>query len=411
MRLLTFFIVIIITGCSEQKKAVKEYSFPPEWEPHEAVWIDINDYWSPYSVKGQITTRLEIVKALHEKVTVKVLTTSDSLSNSLLEEMVQMSIDTSKIKMVIHPLPNNFIRDTGPIFLTNGDSLVMANWNWKCINLWCDETNNLRGTIDDSLASRFGYSVKSSPINYEGGAIVVNNHSALSILDYALEQNEGKIPIEDIETSIKDLYGKDQVIWLKGIPLIERNGLKIENYFGAGADGHIDALVRFANDSTLLVTTISEEDKLKSPLQEHDYEIFQNYLKQLQKAKRVNGMPFTIVEIPSPDISLHVGTLPASVIWQLLEQFSLTEQFSKEDMINYVPVMGYANYLVSNEVVLVSQYWEKGLPESEKRKDENMIAILKKYFPNREIIGISAKALNWDGGGIHCSTQQEPRIN
>jgi agmatine deiminase len=391
--------------------STKKYTFPPEWEPHQAVWIDINDNWSPFSLEGQIATRLEIVKALHEKVTVKILTTSDSLSNSLFGRMVEVDIDTSKVIMIVHPLPNNFMRDTGPIFLSNGDSLQMANWNWKCLNQWCDEIENLRGTIDDSLAIRFGYSMKSNPINYEGGAIVVNNHTALSISDYALEQNEGNFPIEEIEKSILDLYGKEQVIWLKGIPLIERNGLKIENYFGQGADGHIDALVRFANDSSLLVTTISEEDRNKSPIQEHDYKVYQGYLEQLRQAKRVNGEPFTLVEIPAPDISLHIGSLPASVIWELLEIYDLTEQFEKEDMINMVPIMGYANYLVTNGVVLVSQYWKEGLPESEKNKDEEMMAILKKYFPDREIIGIPAKAINWDGGGIHCSTQQEPKIN
>lgn len=411
MRIITLILIVLIAGCSEPKISTKKFTFPPEWEPHQAVWIDINDNWSPFSLEGQIATRLEIVKALHEKVTVKVLTTSDSLSSSLLGRMVELDIDTAKVKMIVHPLPNNFMRDTGPIFLSNGDSLKMANWNWKCLNQWCGNVKNLRGTIDDSLAKRFGYSIKSNPINYEGGAIVVNNHSALSISDYALEQNEGNFAVEEIEKSILDLYGKEQVIWLKGIPLIERNGLKIENYFGQGADGHIDALVRFANDSTLLVTTISEEDRNKSPIQEHDYNVYQGYLKQLRQAKRVNGEPYTLVEIPTPDISLHLGALPASVIWELLEIYDLTEQFEKEDLINMVPIMGYANYLVTNGVVLVSQYWKEGLPESEKNKDEEMMAILKKYFPDREIIGIPAKAINWDGGGIHCSTQQEPKIN
>ena len=402
MRIFILLLIIFITGCSQPNTSIGNYTFPPEWEAHEAVWIDISDFLSPFSLSGQIKARLEIVNALHDKLTVQVLTTSDSLSNSLVDQMIKMGIDTSKVKMIVYPLPNNFIRDTGPIFLSNGESLQMANWNWKCINSWCDDTNNLRGTIDDSLAVRFGYRVKSSPINYEGGAIVVNNHSALSIMDYALKQNEGNIPIEEIEKSIKDLYGKEQVIWLNGIPLIERNGLKTGNYFGQGADGHIDALVRFANDSTLLVTTISEQDRNKSPIQEHDYKVYQSYIQQLRQVKRVNGRPFHIVEIPSPDISLHIAPIPASVIWQLLERYDLTDQFGKEDMINMVPIMGYANYLVSNGVVLVSQYWREGLPESEKRKDEEMLAILKKYFPDREIIGIQVKAINWDGGGIHC---------
>lgn len=73
--------------------------------------------------------------------------------------------------------------------------------------------------------------------------------------------------------------------------------------------------------------------------------------------------------------------------------------------------MSYANYLVTNGAVLVAQYWEEGLPLTEKDKDEAMIKILKKVFPHREIIGIKAKDINWYGGGIHCATQQEPKVD
>ncbi|WP_262481899.1 agmatine deiminase family protein [Cecembia lonarensis] len=33
----------------------------------------------------------------------------------------------------------------------------------------------------------------------------------------------------------------------------------------------------------------------------------------------------------------------------------------------------------------------------------------KQAFPGREIVFVDALSLNWHGGGIHCSTQQEPK--
>ena len=50
------------------------------------------------------------------------------------------------------------------------------------------------------------------------------------------------------------------------------------------------------------------------------------------------------------------------------------------------------------------------MPESERKKDLKLQTILKKYFPNRDIITIDALPINWGGGGIHCRTQQEPKL-
>ena len=410
-QIITFTLLPSITVVKAQEQTT-DFSYPPEWEPHEAMWMSINDQWPDAEMTAwQVGARIQLAYALQKYIPVKILTNKDSLATALLGSLEEMGADPSRLTTIVHPLPNYFIRDTGPIFLTNGSELKVANWNWKCINHWCDEVNDLRGTIDDSLSVRFNYTVEDSPINYEGGAIVVNNHSALSIKDYALEQTEGEKTIEEIEQEILRLYGKKQVIWLEGIPLMDRNGYKVGKFFGQGADGHADAFVRFANDSTLLVTTIAAEEKDNTPIAQHDYEIFQGYLTQLKEKRQVNGKPFTIVEIPSPDLTFHQFQMSAEENWDMLEQYEATQYYSKEDTVIMVPTMGYANYLVTNGAVFVAQYWEEGLPETEKQKDEQMVRILETYFPDRKVVGINAKDINWFGGGIHCATQQQPKIN
>ena len=64
------------------------------------------------------------------------------------------------------------------------------------------------------------------------------------------------------------------------------------------------------------------------------------------------------------------------------------------------------NYLVTNGVVLLPSYTAMG---SSKEKEAQVKAIFQKAFPKREIIFINAMQLNWSGGGIHCSTQQQPK--
>jgi agmatine deiminase len=161
-----------------------------------------------------------------------------------------------------------------------------------------------------------------------------------------------------------------------------------------------------------LVTTVSEEDRNSNPIAAHDYDIFQGYLKQLSAARRVNGEPFTIIEIPFPDLSPHLIPWPIAD-WPKEELPELYESGLSEnvDTLFITPAMGYANFLVTNGAVLVAQYWQEGMPEKEKLKDEQMLSILKTYFPNREIVGLNPLGINMSGGGIHCATQQEPKIN
>jgi agmatine deiminase len=43
-------------------------------------------------------------------------------------------------------------------------------------------------------------------------------------------------------------------------------------------------------------------------------------------------------------------------------------------------------------------------------KEEQAKKIMKEVFPNRELILLDVMTINYNGGGIHCSTQQEPSV-
>jgi agmatine deiminase len=58
--------------------------------------------------------------------------------------------------------------------------------------------------------------------------------------------------------------------------------------------------------------------------------------------------------------------------------------------------------------VLVPAYWHQGLPEREREKDEEVRTTLQRLFPDRRVVQIQPLAINWDGGGMHCITQQQP---
>jgi agmatine deiminase len=54
---------------------------------------------------------------------------------------------------------------------------------------------------------------------------------------------------------------------------------------------------------------------------------------------------------------------------------------------------------------LVSSYTSEG---TSKEKEDRVRSIFEAQFPSKKIVFINAMPQNWDGGGIHCSTQQQP---
>lgn len=392
-------------GCNTKESSLlKTFYFPPEWEPHQAVWIDFTtqEYW----LEKDYFAKIEIINALHNFVPVKVLVESSSTRKMANEMMVEAKINTSRVNIIYHPIPNIFLRDAGPIFLSNGVELMIADFAWNCYGHapFCEEIDYKRGDISNDLAKQMGLATRSSDIVCEGGGLESSSTVILAFEKFAIHRNPGK-SMNEIEMGYLNMYGKEKIIWIKESPLLDKNGLKIDNYFGQGGNGHIDAYMRFVNDSTILMTVINESEKNNSPIQQVDYERLKANLNQIKNELNTNGKPFNIIEIPSPDISLYEYRTVAKE-----ENVELSNNIQIGDSIVYVPNVGYANFLITNGVVLVSEYWREGLPESEKQKDDYVKKVLSTYFPKRKIIGINVLSSNFLGGGIHCQTQQEPLV-
>lgn len=405
MKTLAFAFFFLASSSLLTANESDSFEFPPEWAPHAAVWIDFVDQSQWFT--SDHPARIELIGALVDHLPVKVLVDNQMARDRLDKLLDEENIDRSNITVLEHPIPNTFIRDAGPLFLTDGKSLKIADFGWDCYGgaRFCEEKDYRRGEVDHDLADRFGWSVVAGAVDAEGGGLEVTNDVILAYADFAKSRNPD-MSLDEIGQVLLTTYGKGHMIWIDESPLLEQNGHKIGGFYGQGANGHIDTTMRFVNDHTVLVAVMSEADKDKSPIQAHDYEVLQRGLKQMQAARNAQGEPFTVIEIPVPDISLHTNTM---------QVMPFTADFFPEhevgDTVHYVPAMGYANFLITNGAVLVSAYWQEGMPESERIKDERMQSILAEQFPDREIIPLTKTLLfNWNGGGIHCATQQEPAV-
>ena len=401
--------VIALNACQTEKPLKTSFKYPPEWEEHESVWIDFPDEtgWGGGMLPTDHLARIEIIKNLVKHVSVNIILPSDKMRMVLDSMLIEAKISMENITVFKHPyMVGAAILDYGPVLLTNGTEYQMADFKFNVEGaVYGDSTFLKRAQIDNILADSLGYSVNPIDLNSEGGGFITSSKVVLLFEDFAKTRNP-ELSLKEIENRFLDALQMEKLIWIKEPMLLDKNWHKIEHIYGQGGNYHMDAYLRFVNDSTILIPTIEAAIKDKTPLLKADYNASIANLERLKQETNIDGKPFNIVEIPHPDLSLYQYQFPLSD-----DNKDMFTSSKVGDTITYVPIMGYSNFLITNGAVLVSEYWKPGLPESEKEKDEKMKAILQTYFPNREIIGIkNALMLNWFGGGIHCQTMQVPKI-
>ena len=200
----------------------------------------------------------------------------------------------------------------------------------------------------DNLISREIFNIyKSYNFVLEGGSIDTNGQVLLTTSQCLLEPNRNyPLTKEEIENFLKKELFVKEIIWLN-------NGF-LE---GDDTDSHIDTLARFVNENTIVYCKCEDKKDIH-------YEALQKMENELKKTK------FNLIPLPLPSPKYYKNErLPAT----------------------------YANFLITNEAVI--------LPIYEDKKDKYVIDLFKKIF-NREIIPINANILIRQHGSIHCITKE-----
>ena len=181
------------------------------------------------------------------------------------------------------------------------------------------------------------------------------------------------------------------------------------NYVGGGVQ-HSDEFVRFSNENTILLAWVDEAEKDLNPINKMNYQRLNENYQTLKNATDQDGKPFNIVKVPMPDLIpkkiVAINNYSSRASYDIpANRFYISEAPAVGDTLLRVPASSYLNYLVTNGLVLVSRYTKEG---SSKEKEDRVRKIFEAQFPKRKIVFINAMPQNWDGGGIHCSTQQQP---
>ncbi len=393
------------------------FSFPPEWAPHEAVWMGWTDTVARQDGIQELWA--QILQALTPHVTVKLVAASPAAEAQARQALTPLGVDFSNIRFVIQPTTDIWLRDSGPLFITDGETRQIADFRWAFYGFpspYGDPVGFARGNLDREAAIGMGLQRRQSPVVAEGGGLDVNSNTLVAYKDAALHRNPG-VSLEQLEAEYLRLYGKQQLIWLSRAPVSDRIfvGPKVGNFFGWGANGHVDEYVRFVDEQTIFVAQVADEERERNALYRLDHEILAENRAELQRARSPDGEPYRVVPVPMPDVTTMMRTrrLTAEDFVSAEEGWdgrAVYRDFAVGDEIHFLPATSYLNFLVTNGVVLVARYWREGLPTQLRETDEQMRALLATQYPSREIVQINPLALNWWGGGIHCVTQQEPAL-
>nr|WKN35373.1 agmatine deiminase family protein [Tunicatimonas sp. TK19036] len=402
-RLLVLFFISVLSSCSPSEQSA--IILPGEWEPQESIWLG----WEHRpGVLGYHKAVFEIIRSVHEKVKVKIAAPTDSVAEIARRLIKQQHIPLTNIEFVTIKDNGYWIRDHGPTFVQDD-----FRQQWVVDFEWRNHSNEL-SQVDKKVAVLEGLEVMTAPVVNEGGGLESNGQGTILLVESMMvDRNPGKTKAE-IEAVYREAVGAKKIIWLPQGLANDPWGLHhvADGYYGYGAGGHVDEFARFVNPNTIVLAWVGEEEKDAHPVLKQNYEVLRKAFQLLAQATDQDGKPFTIIKIPLPDIIIkkmvvaeqNAGISDTTLGIDLFEGERIP---TVGDTVDFMAAASYNNFLITNGAVLLPTYIEAG---SSEEKEQAVKAVFSSLFPDRQLIFIDCLYQNYRGGGIHCSTKQQPKI-
>ena len=324
---------------------------PDESEPHERTFMQ----WPvSHAVHPDDTFRSTLQQAIADVANTiaefePVVMLMDGRYESAAHDMLGQHVE------IWHISRDDFwCRDSGPIFVTNetGDIAIahikFNGWGNKQVH-----PHDRR--IAERIAKDLGIPLIESGIVGEAGG----DDTLLAHESSWVNPNRNRISPDVIEDRLFQALGAEKMIWSPGV-----KGSDITDY-------HIDALARFVRPG-IMVTQLPDEVDDQDPWTTSAFETYDI----LQGSKDAKGRSLELIALAEP---------------------YLTRVRSAKFVASYV------NYYVCNGAVITAQFGDH-------EADSHARTTLQRLYPGREIIALNVDPIGEVGGGIHCATQQQPKV-
>jgi len=329
---------------------------PDEGEPHHRTWMAFGaskKIWGrkllPEVQRNLANIALTIAK--YEPVSMLIRPSDLGIAKRLVG---------SKVELIACPLDDLWMRDTGPVFVvTESGEKKAIDFNF---NGWGEKQEfyndaKVAGFVADFAGTRY----TKSKLILEGGGIEVDGHGTAIITESCILNDNRNPDVSKVECEkeLRHLLGLEKIIWLPGI-----KGKDI-------TDGHTDFYARFTKPGIVVAAYDPDPESF-------DHAVTKRQLEILRTATDASGRSLEVVTLEAPS--------------------QIRDKYASDDF-----AAGYINFYVCNDAVIAPEFGDKKADADAKRK-------LGQLFPDREIILLNIDGIAAGGGGIHCTTQQEPRV-
>lgn len=339
---------------SGQTQPPINWLMPDEAEKHKATWMGFAAtaaIWGADLVSPVQDALARIANTLVQYEPVNMLVKQADLA------LARSKLDP-RIRLVVAELDDLWLRDTSAVFVHNAQGERAAvNFNFNGWGLRQTFANDKK--VAEKVCQTAGVRMLTTKLCLEGGGIEVDGKGTAIITESCVlntNRNPG-LSKAACEAELRQLLGIRKVIWLPGI--------KDKDI----TDAHTDFYARFTSPGVVVAHVDTDPAS-------YDHAVTQRHLEILKQATDADGRPLKIVTLEGAQ--------------------QIRPEFKGKDF-----AAGYVNFYVANGVVLLPEFGDAPRDAAAKAK-------LSELFPGRAVVQINIDPIALGGGGIHCTTQQEP---
>jgi agmatine deiminase len=328
---------------------------PEEGEPHKRTWMAFGaseQVWGAALLPRVRQNLATIATTIARFEPVSMLVRPEEMDTA-------RALVGANVELVAAGIDDLWLRDTGPVFVKGDGTRAGVDFNF---NGWGGKQGHRRDAeVAGFVTGRAGVETVRTELVLEGGGLEVDGEGTAIITESCVlndNRNRGWQKAR-VEAELGRLLGIKKVIWLPGIA-----GHDI-------TDGHTDFYARFAGPG---VVVAGRDDNPES----FDYDVTRRHLDVLHAATDAQGRPLRVETLVGPS--------------------ELRAKGAGEDF-----AAGYINFYVCNGAVIAPEFGDTETDSAGK-------TTLTRLFPGREIVQLEIDAIAAGGGGIHCTTQQEPSV-
>ncbi|MFJ7250643.1 agmatine/peptidylarginine deiminase [Kitasatospora sp. NPDC098652] len=339
---------------SQQPGSPGARRFGAEWEKHQRTvmsWPASESVWGEQlpEVRKDIAGLAQAIAAREPVV---------MMARPEQQEAAQKACG-SAVEVVPVAVDDLWARDTLPVFVEEGGKVKGVDFNF---NGWGDKQQHANDSkIARTVLARFGVERVETPLVAEGGSFETDGQGTLMVTESSVvnaNRNPG-MSRDQVEAELKQALGITKVIWLAGV-----KGKDI-------TDAHVDCLARFAAPGVVFL------DRAFPGMPADVWSRSADQARAvLADATDATGRKLKVIEISQPDPDRITGRGDAFV-------------------------SSYMNFYIGNKGVYLPLFGDA-------KADGHAREVFKDQFPDREIVPVQIDTIASGGGGIHCSTHDQP---